>query len=105
MEYSIYYTDNSQEILDKLKELGFHICICCRFKDVKWLHFYYRTLNVKEPIKEFHGVGNRCENDCSDANSDKCIMCSIKDSITYNKHIGIFSNMENLINFINSKYK
>lgn len=45
-----FLRNNNQEILDKLKDLGYHICICCNFKDAVWLS----TLPVNGTV---HGIG------------------------------------------------
>lgn len=29
---------NNKKILDKLKELGYHICPCCYFDRAVWIH-------------------------------------------------------------------
>lgn len=31
---------NNKKILDKLKELGYHICPCCYFDRAVWLDIY-----------------------------------------------------------------
>lgn len=105
MKHSIYLTNSNQETLNKLESLGFYICPCCKFFNVKWIHFYYRTINYKDnPIKEFHGTGI-CEEDCEDKSLDKCIMCSIKENIRYKKDIHIFNDVDEMIEFINKNYE
>lgn len=43
---------NTPELREKLKELGYYVCICCEFKDNIWLNtFEYGDR------KEIHGIG------------------------------------------------
>ena len=96
---SIYLTNNSQESLDELKALGYQICVCCKFVDAKWLHYFYRE---EDNAKEFHGVGYGCENNCQDQYSDKCIRCSIHQSLSSNQEVHIFHTVESLDKYIKS---
>ena len=43
--------ENTEEIREKIKAAGIHVCGCAWFKDARWLH--YST----ELIKSVHGVG------------------------------------------------
>lgn len=103
MKNSIFFTNNSEDTLAKLKENGFHICSCCTFENAKWLHFYYRTLTTKEPVKEFHGVGFGCENECIGMSTEKCIRCAVTEGID-NSNTMIFNDLDDMISFINGHY-
>ena len=105
MKHSIYFTDNSQETLDKLESLGFYICPCYKFYNTKWIHFYYRTI---DSIKGFHGTGYQCEVQCKgtdEPDSNKCVVCAIRENIAYKRNIHIFSDINELVQFINENYK
>ena len=41
---------NNKKILDKLKELGYHICPCCYFDRAVWL-------DICIPTQSIHGIG------------------------------------------------
>lgn len=101
MKYNIYYANNSKEIQNELANRGFYICPCCNFKNANWLHFYYRENNKQH---EFHGIGNGCENECPGMNFDKCITCSLKESIEYSNTM-IFNDIDDMCNFIKEYYK
>lgn len=45
---------NTPELQDKLKKLGYHICICCKFKDNIWLHNF---ISDEHNRYEIHGIG------------------------------------------------
>ena len=45
---------NTPELQDKLKQLGYHICSCCKFKDNIWLHNF---ISDKDDRYEIHGLG------------------------------------------------
>ena len=106
MKHAIYLTKNNQETLEKLKSLGFYICPCCTFKDVKWLNFYTRPVNNEDKLKkEFHGIGYSCENKCEDANPYKCITCVLEESIKYNKEIHIYNDVDECVKSINEHYE
>ena len=47
---------NTKELREKLKTLGYKICICCDFKDANWLDTY-------SPTSSIHGVGYFDETD------------------------------------------
>lgn len=49
--------ENTEEIREKIKAAGIHVCGCAWFKDACWLH--YST----ELIKSVHGVGYFIEKD------------------------------------------
>lgn len=98
-DYSIFLTNNSEESLKKLEELGFEICTCCRFENVKWLHFYRRECWDGDKKIEFHGVGNGCENECEGMCSEKCVACTIKESVK-SRNTMIFSQVEPMVEFI-----
>lgn len=99
-DYSIFLSNNFEESLKKLEGLGFDICTCCRFKDAKWLHFYCRELTNGDRKLEFHGVGNGCENECDGMCSEKCVTCTIKESVK-SRNTMIFSQVEPMVEFIN----
>lgn len=99
MKCSIYLNSNSEETLDKLSNLGFRICDCCRFSSVKWIHYFYRE---STSTKEVHGVYpcGECDEDEEDTMRD-CIKCSIVDSLEHG-NVFIANNVEDFINFINN---
>lgn len=43
---------NTPELRNKLKDIGYKICICCEFEDNKWLHTF-----IHENRIEVHGIG------------------------------------------------
>ncbi len=55
---------NNKKILDKLKELGYHICPCCYFDRAVWL-------DICIPTQSIHGVGY----------PDECYNLSLEDEL------------------------
>lgn len=55
---------NNKKILDKLKELGYHICPCCYFYRAVWL-------DICIPTQSIHGVGY----------PDECYNLSLEDEL------------------------
>jgi hypothetical protein len=47
---SAFIRKNNPELLTKLKELGYSICICTEFEDSVWLHIFTEN-------KTIHGIG------------------------------------------------
>lgn len=45
---------NTPELREKLENLGYHICICCKFKNNIWLNNY---INDELNRYEIHGLG------------------------------------------------
>ena len=45
---------NTPELREKLENMGYHICICCKFKDNIWLNNY---INDELDRYEIHGLG------------------------------------------------
>lgn len=45
---------NTPELRDKLEKLGYHICVCCKFKDNIWLHNF---ISDEHDRYEIHGLG------------------------------------------------
>ena len=45
---------NTPELREKLENLGYHICVCCKFKDNIWLNNY---INDEDNRYEIHGIG------------------------------------------------
>ena len=45
---------NTPELREKLEKLGYHICVCCKFKDNIWLNNY---INDELDRYEIHGLG------------------------------------------------
>jgi hypothetical protein len=45
---------NTPELRNKLENLGYHICSCCKFKDNIWLH---NLISDKHDRYEIHGLG------------------------------------------------
>ena len=100
MKHHVYFANNSDEILSELESKGFDICACCKFKNSKWLSYFYRESTKK---REMHGLGYSCEHDCEDACPEKCIKCALVDG--FNKsNIHIFNDIDDMIDFLN-KYK
>lgn len=101
---TIYLTDASEEAKKRLEECGFKVCCCCSSKNAKWLHFYYRTRCVAEPVKEVHGVGNGCDNECKDMSCEKCLKCHLDRCINDNDDVHIFKDVDRFIEYINEQY-
>lgn len=47
---TIYLSNNNEEIREKLKNLGFSLCICTEFEDNPWLYFNGMSTDI-------HGAG------------------------------------------------
>lgn len=94
----IYFTNNNPETLKQLESLGIKICPCCKFYNTKWLRF--NIIPIKETIINVHGIGYGCENECEGMSPEKCIICSVKDELQYNNNILIFSDINDLINYL-----
>lgn len=91
----IYLADNNKEVRKQLESLGYEICHCCKYVDAKWLRVSKTGI---------HGSGYPCDNNCKDATPDKCIQCEIKDEVkVYKRNVHIFSNVEDMMEYIKSK--
>lgn len=96
----MFLTNNSQETLEKLKNLGYYICPCCTFKNVRWIHLFLRDDKI-----EFHGTGGGCENECEGMCTKKCIECALKESLAFkNRETRVYNELDDLINFIQNNY-
>ena len=53
---SCFIRKNTPELREKLQNLGYRICPCCKFKNAVWLvnYFDYDMPNIREDI---HGIG------------------------------------------------
>lgn len=101
MKNVIYFTNNNSETLEQLESLGIKICPCCKFHNTKWIRLHINP--IKEKIINVHGVGYGCESECEGMCSEKCIICSVKDVLYFNNNVLIFSDINDLINYLKEK--
>lgn len=100
MSKVVFITDNSKEIRNKLKELGFSICICAEFKDSVWLTYHP---DCKMPF-DIHGTGYTDKGDWEEKYSPlERIEMRLKESEYYSKEREFYNTVEEFLNKYGSK--
>lgn len=62
---SCYIRKNTEDLRDKLKDLGYCICLCCKFEDSMWLSIRNKHTELNGVV---HGVG--CVDECTHATTE-----------------------------------
>ena len=97
MSKIVFITDNSKEIRNKLKELGFSICVCAEFKDSIWLTYHP---DCKMPF-DIHGTGYTDKGDWEEKYSPlERIKIRLKESEYYSEEREFYNTVEEFL----SKY-
>lgn len=84
---------NNEDIRKELKEEGVYVCECCLFTKSKWIHIF-----IQDDKLSAHGIGYGCEYECKDADSNKCILCTLTSYSDSDVHI--FPDVKSTIDFI-----
>ena len=65
MSKIVFIKENSPEVRQKLKDVGFGICVCAEFVDSVWLDYHPED---KHLYKDIHGTGYTDETDGEEMN-------------------------------------
>ncbi len=87
----LYLSKTDPQTLEELKQAGFHVCVCCTFKETYMLHYFNR-----EGKHEVHSNGFGCEEDCKEKCLEKCSMCHIQGALE-SGNVVIFNNVSDFI--------